>query len=62
MGAITSGYYIQRYGFYEGHTDYRADPLAIAFILGLKSLPEIEQAFPGRLRDALARHFTEQTQ
>ena len=55
-------YYIQRYGFYEGHTEYRADPLAIAFIFGLKSLPEIERAFPGRLRDALARHFTEQTQ
>jgi hypothetical protein len=31
-------YYIMRYGFYEGHTDYRADPIAIACIFGLKSL------------------------
>ena len=25
-------YYIMHYGFYEGHTDYRTDPVAIAFI------------------------------
>jgi hypothetical protein len=46
-------YYIQRYGFYEGHTDYRADPLAIARIFGLKSLKEIEEVFPGRLHEVL---------
>ncbi len=34
-------FYIQRYGFYEGSTPYRADPLAISFIFGLKSLEEI---------------------
>lgn len=38
-------FYIMRYGFYEGHTSYRADPLAIACIFGVKSLPEIESAF-----------------
>jgi hypothetical protein len=42
-------YYIMRYGFYEGHTDYRADPIAIAFIFGLRSLDEIESVFKGKL-------------
>ena len=42
-------YYIMRYGFYEGHTGYRAEPIAIAFIFGLKSLEQIESAFEGRL-------------
>ena len=51
-------YYIKRYGFYEGHTSYRADPIAIAFIFGLKSLKEIEEAFPGRLYTTLTQHFT----
>jgi len=51
-------YYIMWYGFYEGHTDWRADPLAIAFIFGLRSLDEIEKAFPGRLYEVLTKHFT----
>lgn len=42
-------YYIRRYGFYEGHTSFRADPIAIAFIFNLKNLEEIESAFPGKL-------------
>lgn len=41
-------YYIMRYGFYEGHTAWRTDPVAIAFIFGLRNLEEIEKAFPGR--------------
>jgi len=49
-------YYVMRYGFYEGHTSYRADPTAIAFIFGLKSLQEIEEAFPERLDEALTEH------
>ncbi len=52
-------YYIIRYGFYEGHTAYRVDPLAIALIFGLRSLEEIEAAFPGRLYETLTTHFTE---
>jgi len=52
-------YYIMRYGFYEGHTDFRADPIAIAFIFGLKSLEEIEDVFQGNLYKTLTRHFTE---
>lgn len=51
-------YYINRYGFYEGHTYYRSDPLAIAFIFGLKSLEEIEDAFDGILYETMVEHFT----
>jgi len=50
-------YYIMRYGFYEGHTPYRTDPIAIAFIFGLRSIAEIEQAFDGRLPQAMNEHF-----
>ena len=52
-------YYIMRYGFYEGHTDYRADPIAIACIFGLKSVEEIENAFQGSLYRTLINHFTD---
>jgi hypothetical protein len=52
-------YYIMRYGFYEGHTDYRADPIAIACIFGLKSVEEIEDAFQGNLYKTLINHFTD---
>ena len=51
-------YYIMRYGFYEGHTDWRTDPIAIAFVFGLKSLEEIEEAFQGDLYKTLTNHFT----
>jgi len=51
-------YYIIRYGFYEGHTDYRADPVAIAWVFGLRNLRQIEAAFPGRLNEVLTEHFT----
>jgi hypothetical protein len=50
-------YYVMRYGFYEGHTSWRVDPVAIAFIFGLKSLTEIEAAFPGELHEVLTSHF-----
>ncbi len=42
-------YYIMRYGFYEGHTGYRADPVAISFIFGLKSLSGIEKLLNNKL-------------
>jgi hypothetical protein len=48
-------YYITRYGFYEGHTDYRADPIAVAWIFGLRSIEQIEAAFNGRLDEVLLR-------
>ncbi len=50
-------YYIMHYGFYEGHTAYRTDPVAIAFIFGLRSLEEIEAAFPERIYEVLTEHF-----
>ena len=52
-------YYIMRYGFYEGHTEYRTDPIAVSFIFGLKSLEEIDRAFDGNLYEALTKHFQE---
>ncbi len=52
--------YIMRYGFYEGHTYWRTDPIALAFIFGLRTLPEIEEKFAGRLFETLTTHFTEQ--
>jgi hypothetical protein len=49
-------YYAQWYGFYEGHTDFRADPIAIASVFGLKSIKEIDKAFEGELYRALTEH------
>jgi hypothetical protein len=53
-------YYIMRYGFYEGHTDWRCDPVAITFVFGLKSLAEIENIFAGDLYETLTEHFTQE--
>jgi len=50
-------YYIMRYGFYEGHTEYRVDPIALAVTFGLKPLTEIEKALPAELDRALTNHF-----
>jgi hypothetical protein len=49
-------FYIMRYGFYEGHTAYRADPISIAFIFGLRSMEDIERSFSGELYEILAGH------
>jgi hypothetical protein len=51
-------HYIMWYGFYEGHTDWRADPVGIARIFGLRTLEELEAAFPGQLADVTTRHHT----
>jgi len=51
--------YIMRYGFYEGHTFWRTDPVAISFIFGLKSLDELNVTFNGKLYTILTQHFTE---
>jgi hypothetical protein len=53
--------YIMRYGFYEGHTAYRTDPIAIAFVFGLRSIEEIEAAAPGELYEILTGHFTRES-
>ncbi len=52
-------YYISRYGFYEGHTDFRAEPLSIAFIFGIRSLDEIHHASGGDLYGYLTNHFNQ---
>jgi hypothetical protein len=48
--------YIMRYGFYEGHTYWRTDPIAISFIFGLKSLEELDRIFENRLYQVLNSH------
>lgn len=51
-------HYITWYGFYEGRTPWRTDPIALALTFGLRTLEEIEAAFPGRLYEVLmARHY-----
>jgi hypothetical protein len=54
-------FYIMRYGFYEGHTDYRCDPVSIAFIFGLENLSGINDKLGGRLYQALFEHFYPET-
>ncbi len=51
--------YIMRYGFYEGHTYWRAEPIAIAFIFGMKDLKEIDDSLNSRLHRQLNAHFSE---
>lgn len=50
-------FYVKRYGFYEGHTGYRVDPITIAFLFGLAPLETIEARFAGALDVALTEHF-----
>jgi len=50
-------YYIKRYGFYEGHTDYRCDPIAIAFVFGMKNIEELDDAFQQDLYQVMTKHF-----
>ncbi len=51
-------FYINRYGFYEGHTEYRADPVTIAFVFGLRSIKELHQAANGNFYQYFTSHFT----
>jgi len=51
--------YIMRYGFYEGHTFWRTDPISLSLIFGLRELAEIEKVFKGELYKQLTHHFTE---
>lgn len=50
--------YIMRYGFYEGHTFWRADPVALSFIFGMRSLEQLDSTFTNRLPDILGMHHT----
>jgi hypothetical protein len=51
--------YIMRYGFYEGHTYWRACPIAISFIFGFKSLEELDNLFEGKLEEITTQHHIE---
>jgi hypothetical protein len=51
--------YIMRYGFYEGHTGWRTDPVAISFIFGLRMLSELEEIYTETLYEVLTTHFVE---
>jgi hypothetical protein len=50
-------FYITAYGFYEGTTPWRTDPVALAFVFGLRTLEQIETAFPGRLYGLMMARF-----
>jgi len=49
--------YIMRYGFYEGHTFWRACPIAISYIFGFKSLEELDDLFERNLFEAITCHY-----
>jgi hypothetical protein len=51
--------YIMRYGFYEGHTFWRAEPIAISFIFGMKNLEELDSLFGGNLDQKLTTLFVQ---
>lgn len=46
-------HYVMWYGFYEGKTPWRTDPITVALVFGLRTLDEIEAALPGRLYDVV---------
>ncbi len=52
-------FYINRYGFYEGHTEYRPDPVTVATVFGLSSIEDAHRASGGNLYDYYNRHFTQ---
>lgn len=52
-------FYINRYGFYEGHNEYRVDPVTAASLFGLKPINELHQAANGDLYGYFIAHFTE---
>jgi hypothetical protein len=51
-------FYITRYGFYEGHTDYRADPISIATLFGLLDIEQVDASAGGDLYELLNRHYS----
>ncbi len=51
--------YIMRYGFYEGHTFWRACPVGISYVFGFKSLEELDVLFEGDLFKIITSHYTQ---
>lgn len=52
-------FYINRYGFYEGHTEYRIDPISVAFVFGLKSIEDVHKVCGKDLYRYFTTHFTQ---
>ena len=52
-------FYINRYGFYEGHTEYRPDPISVTLVFGLTSIEEAHLAVNGDLYYYFGLHFTQ---
>lgn len=52
-------FYINRYGFYEGHNEYRPDPITVAIVFGLTSLAEAHKAVNEDLYKYYTTHFTQ---
>lgn len=52
-------FYINRYGFYEGHNEYRPDPVTVALIFGLVSIEDAHRACDGDLFNYFKMHFTQ---
>jgi hypothetical protein len=50
-------FYINRYGFYEGHNEYRPDPLTVAVVFGLVPIRKAHEAVEGDLLNYYKRHF-----
>ncbi len=50
-------HYATWYGFYEGRTAWRTDPITLAFVFGLRTLEQIEAAFPGQIYDRMMMRF-----
>ena len=48
-------YYAQWYGFYEGNTEFRADPISVVSIFGLKSIEELNKTFAGKMDQAFSK-------
>jgi len=51
-------FYINRYGFYEGHTEYRPDPVTVAVIFGLVTIKDAHRACRSDLYNYFNTHFT----
>jgi len=52
-------FYINRYGFYEGHTEYRVDPVSVALIFGIRPIEEVHRACAGDLHGYFNNTFIE---
>lgn len=52
-------FYISRYGFYEGHNEYRPDPISVALIFGLTTIEKVHRLCGKNLYHYFTTHFTQ---